>query len=125
MTTFNQTITNSLALLGSEPTNVWGTMTWGQNWAIGDIDLVTTTIKVIGESLTLDSSVSASPIKVISNSILFSGDMSLENVVDTAGWYTVFGSSTNAESRPLTSFTSITTGSGTYTSIANAGTTWS
>lgn len=125
MTTFNQTITNSLALLGSEPTNKWGTMTWGQKWAIGDIDLVTTTIKVIGESLTLDSSVSASPIKVISNSILFSGDMSLENVVDTAGWYRIFGTSSNAENRPATSFTSITTGSGTYTSIANAGTTWS
>lgn len=125
MTTFNKTITNTVGVFGGEATNLWGTMTWGQKWGYGNIDLKTTITKVYGNTLTLDSSIIASPVKVISNALIFSGDMSMESVVDSAGWYRIFGNSSNAENRPATSFTSVTTGSGSYTSAVNAGTIWS
>lgn len=127
MADFNITISNTLNVFGPQKTSRWNSMVWGTGfWGYGDFDLITTIDKVITNSLSLSgANLTLNPTKVISNSIAVSGDMLSENISDSAGYNLIFGSSKNAESRPLTSYTSIDSGTATYTQVASPGTTWS
>lgn len=127
MADFTKTVSNSLSIYGGERPNVWGTMTWGQNWGYGDTDLITEIGKYLSNSITLDSAITNIELgffKTISNTISISVDMALERLTDTKNWSKVWGSSTNAESRPATSYNSTSNITTTYTPAAGVTTSW-
>lgn len=120
MTTFNQTVTNTLNLFGPQDTNKWGVMVWGvDNWAYSSIDLPIIDYKLIDNTMTLDSSVTTllELISVITNSLSLDVDMTDEEVFDGAGYNRLFGNQANAENRPLTSYTNIADQTSVYTSV--------
>lgn len=125
MADFTKTISNAISLYGGEQTSKWGTMTWGQNWAFGSGELVTATGKLISNSITLDSSISVlKDIAVtISEALSILVDMGSEVLTDSRNWSKVWGSSTNAESRPGTSYqtSGVTT---VYSAVADVTTSW-
>ena len=101
-------------------------MLWGDNWGYGNSDLVTIVIKPIGNTLSLADAISTeSRITVtITNTFSVAGDMLFEGLFDPNGYAVVFGNSTNAENRPIASYTSEGVSVLSYTSEVNTVTTW-
>ncbi len=127
MTTFNKTITNSVNLFGPQDTNKWGAMTWGvDNWAYSQFDLPTIIEKLITNSLSLDSLIDVfdNHLITIDNAMILSGDMYVESLIDSNGYYKVFGVDTNAENRPLTSYNNLSDPATSYATLVDPGTTY-
>lgn len=126
MADFVKTISNNLNLFGPDRPNLWGTVLWGQNWGYGNNDLIASVFKVISESLALTDSLSLSIgyIRTFSATIVVTGDMTEERLLDAAGYQFVFGVSGNAENRPLTSYNRATDYTTTFTTLTNTTTTW-
>ncbi len=127
MTTFNQTITNSLNMFGPQDTNNWGVLVWGiDNWAYGAFDLPVTFYKVIFETMALDDSITTlfDAGMLINNSITLTGDMTDEYLIDRNGYYQVFDGGRNAETRPLTGYNSLSDTVTSYTQTADPGTSY-
>lgn len=126
MADFVKTITNSINLFGIEGSNKWGTLLWGQKWGSGNSDLVVIFQKVVSNSVALSdvTSTQARFVKTISNTFVVSGNMTFEGISDQAGYNLVFGNSTNAENRPLSSYTSYSVYDATFTTATNTSTTW-
>lgn len=126
MADFVKTITNGINLFGIESPNKWGTMLWGDNWGYGNNDLAVIFNKFISETLILADLTlpQATFNRTLSNSVGISGDMVFEGLTDPAGYNVIFGSSTNAENRPISSYTSSSIYDATYTTATNTLTTW-
>lgn len=126
MADFVKTITNRINLFGIDNPNKWGTMLWGDNWGYGNNDLIIVFNKYLSETITLTDSLSLSIgfSRTFTNSVLLTGDMSFEGVSDPAGYNRVFGDSTNAENRPLSSYNSYSVYDATFTTATNTLTTW-
>jgi hypothetical protein len=126
MSDYTKTITNSVRVFGGASTDKWNSMTWGTNyWAFGDLNVVLGVGKVISESISLSDSLAKSPTKVIAVSVSVAGDMSSETKQDSAGYYFVFGTGTNAENRPMTSYNQVSDNTTSFTSLADTSTSWS
>ena len=128
MTTFNVTLNNSVNLFGPQETNKWGSFIWGVDaWAYSQFDLAVTLNKLIENSLASDSTiVTLLDVGVlIENSMAIVVDMYDEAVIDSNGFYQVYGaSSRNAENRPLTSYNNTSDITTSYTIAAEAGTSY-
>ncbi len=127
MTTFNQTITNSVNLFGPQDTNKWGAMIWGVDaWAYSQFDLPTSIEKLITNSLSLSDAVTTivEHLITVTNSLSLTGDMYVESLIDSNGYYKVFGVDTNAENRPLTSYNNLSDPATSYATLVDPGTTY-
>lgn len=124
MADFTKTISNALSLFGSEQTDNWGSMLWGEKWAFGSEELAVSVGKLLSNSLSFDSTTSV--LKdiafTISNTLTLVGDMGSQ-ILSTGSWSKIWGSSSNAESRPLTSYTSSNIET-TYTAVTDITTSW-
>jgi hypothetical protein len=126
MADYNVTLSNTLNVFGGSPSSKWGDMLWGENWGEGSEDLPVDIEKVLSESLSLDSSVSKEPEKVISEQVTVTSETTYEDLRDGNGYYYVFPKpTTDAEQRNLTTWTEATEDTETYTSQAATTTTWS
>lgn len=127
MADFTQTINNSLNVLGASPPTLWNDFNWGeQNWG-ADEDLVTAVDKIIGNTTALTDALFFDIDLVLSfGSTSISSDLPSQTLEDSDGYFHVFrGGSTNAEDRPLTSYTEVSDGSSTWTESTPPSTTWS
>lgn len=126
MADFVKTITNNINLFGGAYPNRWGTMLWGQNWGFGDDELVEVVYKNLAESLSLSDAVFPQAIfsRTIENSFTVTGVMAYEGLIDPNGYSIVFVTSANAESRPLTSYTTNSASDVTFTTVVITTTTW-
>jgi hypothetical protein len=127
MTTFNQTITNSLNLFGPQDTNKWGEMIWGiDNWAYSQFDLPIVIVKLIDNTMLLDNTVETlyDVGVLLENSLALTNNMTDEYLSDENGWLTFFGNSTNAENRALTSYNRVTGQATAYTSVPRSTTSY-
>lgn len=125
MADFTKTVSNGLRLFGPSPTNNWGTMLWGQNWAYGDVDFITAIAKTLSNSFVLSNTVSlqANFFPTISNSISVSGDLIMEGLIDSNG-YNYFFPDENGENRPNTSYNMIVDTATSFTTLTNTQTVW-
>lgn len=126
MTAFSQTITNSLLLLGGQPTSKWGTMVWGEDkWADTE-DLITETTKVITNTATFADTYVFSFTIVNTNTLDLSSETTSQQLLDGSGYNYVFrGGVTDAENRPTNTYTAATDASTSFTAASAASTTWS
>jgi hypothetical protein len=126
MASFVKTITNRLNLFGADVPNKWGVMLWGDNWGYGNGEVIEIVYKNIGESLALADAVFPQAIfqRTFNQILNVTGDMSYEGLMDPRGYNIIFVTSANAESRPLTSYTTISATDATYTTQVNTQTTW-
>lgn len=127
MADFVKTISNNLNLFGPDRPNFWGSAVLGQdNWGYGNNDLITVTYKVIGEVLSLADTlaISIGYIRTFTASLTLTAYMTDERLLDAAGYAYVFGTSANAENRPLTGYNRSTDITTTFTTLTNTTTTW-
>lgn len=126
MATYTKTCTNAINVFGGSPTNKWGTATFGSRvWAFDDQRIVVSFGKTVTNTISFDNTLLKNTFKNITNTLVVSGDMSNERRGDSAGYLYVWGSSTNAEARPATSFTTISDTAATYVQISDTSTSWS
>lgn len=120
------TVSNSLNVFGNKKTSRWNSMVWGTGkWGYGDFDLITTVYKVISDTVTLSGAgLIFDATKITESSMVVSGNLTNEMLIDSNGYNHVFDIDKNAENRPLTSYTSLNTGSATYSTQADPSTTW-
>lgn len=120
------TISNRLNVFGIDQTDKWGTMLWGEKWGYGSNTLIKAVDKVLSETLSLADtlSIEAGFNLTISESLALSGDMYDERITDTAGYDQVFGTSTNAENAPMTSYSDASSSTPSYTEVSTPSTTW-
>lgn len=121
------TISNGLNFFGPQPTNNWGSVVWGvDSWAYSSHDLPTIDIKSILNSLSL-SNLTTTLLdlrRTITNSISIAGDMTLESLIDAAGYSRIFGESANAEDRPNTGYTKLSDQTAAFIQLPETSTTW-
>lgn len=127
MAALSQTIANTLNVFGPAAPNVWGTFLWGENWGYGNIDLAVSFQKLLDQdtltaSDTTELSVGFSRIFV--DTLVIVGELSEETLTDRNGYKVVFGTSSNAQNRPLSSYNEVTSSDVTYTTGINTQTTW-
>ena len=126
--TFTKTITNSITLFGPAP-SYWGNMQWGEKWGEGSEDLPCE----IGKNSFLESVSISSTITpesrfnfTVSNSVVLSGDMYSEYMLDGGGYYYVFVKpNENAEQRTLATYAAVSPSSVSYTCLSVGSVTWS
>lgn len=126
MAVFTKTLTTSLLLVGGERTNNWGEMLWGDNWLTGNHNLAKLVKKQIPETVTLTDSLSLTARfrKTMTVTLTVTGDMGSERLLDSAGYYVVFGNDSNAENRPNTSYNEVAAQDVTFTTQSQQNTTW-
>lgn len=130
MATYSMTIANGLRVFGPDMATPWGdseyaqwgTMLWGYTQ-----DVVIGVSKVIGNTITTDSQVNKSPVKIVGfGSVALDYDMSSESVYNGPGWQRVFiGPAVDAEDRAITTWTASPSTTQTYTSSTASSITWS
>lgn len=118
---------NSVGLLGPGASSNWGVMVWGVDpWGFSS-DITIRVGKSITNDITPTGAVFAFDFeKSVVNTIDSTSDPSAEYLSDPAGYRYVFPRpSTNAENRPLSSFTCGAAAGGTWTSGSAGSTVWS
>lgn len=129
MTDFNKTISETIRTHGLQPTNKWGTMQWGENWGIGDVDLTTNVDKgAIAETITLSDTVTTVVAfnKTVSESISISQGIDDLNLTDAAGYFYIFTYPTDdSEDRANTTWSESSAASTSYSKGSSVGTDWS
>lgn len=127
------TISNSVNIFGLNPSSKWGdangfayTFVWGTTkWGEGSFSLVFNVEKLVENSITPDTIIINESIKLISNDLTLSEDLSSEKL-SQGDWNYVFPpNTTEGESRVFTTFTCGTVSSNSYTCQAAGSTTWS
>lgn len=126
MADYTITVSNTLNVFGNKKTSRWGSMVWGTGkWGYGDFDLITTVYKVVGNTVTLaGATIALSTTKVVISTMVVTGNQASQYLYDSNGYYHIFNNDENAENRSLTSYTSLNTGSATYSTVADPSTTW-
>lgn len=132
MADFTITITNSIKTFGPAPSTKWGlsgAMQWGvSRWGEGTLDLVSSFIKIIGNSIGSDSSIgnAAGYNRTFSHTLSLTEDLTFEGLTDSSGYSRLFsGSATNAEDRIISTYSTAAAGSSTYSSLSAGSTVWS
>ena len=128
MADFTQTINNTIEIFGGKQTSNWGVMLWGEKWAYGTNELLITIGKVLDSTITLTDQISDLSVgffQTISNTITVDADMYLERLTDSNNWSKLWGASTNAESRPATSYNINNDVTTSFTAQADVTTSWS
>lgn len=132
MADFTITITNSINSFGPAPSTKWGlsdAMEWGvSKWGEGTLDLVSSFIKVLQNSIGSDSSliIATGYNRTMSNTLSLTEDLSFEGLSDSNGYSRLFsGSATNAESRIISTYSTAAAGTSTYSSLSAGSTVWS
>ena len=128
MTAFAQTITNSLNLFGGSPSSLWLASNWNAfKWGQGTVTMIWNLDHIIANTLTVDSAIfSKDTIKVLSNSLIFSSEMTYESLQDSGGYFYVYvPNTTNAENRSASTYASGSSGTNTWTSGITTTPTWS
>lgn len=122
----------TIGVFGSEVSTKWGssygypyTMVWGTSkWGYGTNTIIFDFQKLLSNNLLSDSTISKQPQKLISNSMVVSGDMNSEKL-SQGGWDYVFPPNTiEAENRVNPTWSSSSAQSQTYTCQAAGSTTW-
>lgn len=128
MAAFSQTILNTLTVFGAESPNVWGSALLGtSNWGYGDYDLVSEYVKVLDQdsfSFTDLTIPQIEFIRTLESTLAIISQMGAEVLTDRAGYELVFGTSSNAQNRPLSSYNRVADVDVTYTTGINTTTTW-
>lgn len=126
MATFNVTVSNTLNVLGPDPTSMWGSMVWGTDDWGSTGDSYFTIIKYLGNSVSLSSTVSAGRIiaKQVSNTISCVADANLVGLLDAAGYYYNEKDGPDPDDRYFPTYTEDTDPSTTYTQASNPSTDW-
>lgn len=127
MADFTQTITNEFQLFGAEPTNLWGTMEWGNdNWGYGS-DVVVHIEKILdSQDLTLTTALNFDATNLITNSLTMTTAMDELFLVDSEGFYHVFtGNTTEGENRVMTDYTEAGAAGGDWSEQSPPSTSWS
>ncbi len=127
MADFTQTITNQFELFGAEPTNLWGTMEWGNdNWGYGSDVVVHIEHILDSQDLTLTSSLVLDFEFTISNSLTLTEAKEGLTLVDSEGFYHVFkGNTTEGEDQVITDYTEATAASDSWSEVTSPSTSWS
>jgi hypothetical protein len=125
MADFTQLISNTIECWGGKTAQRWGSMEWNTNvWAFGDGTLVKSVGKTLSNIITLTDAYFRVPVRVIRNTVTVTVDLSNQTLGDSDGYQYVFGDSTNAEDRPLTSFSVVAQQTSSYTTLVNTVTSW-
>lgn len=123
------TITNRINCFGPAPSNKWNAHSWNAFvWGEGNTDLISAYDKILANAVSLANAVTLeSTINLtISNSIAITSDNLSEGLTDGSGYSYVFiSNTTNAEERPVTTWTRGTPDTETWTSGVVTTTTWS
>lgn len=134
MAAYTQTITNSINCFGSSPPTVWGNstvrvMTWGSSkWGEGTHSSILSVEKLVEDSIDSDDLVSLTTEfeRLRTNEITCLSETTSEGLGSGNGYLYVFVKpTTEAEDRNQSSYSSLTAGSQTYTSMPAASTVWS
>lgn len=120
-------ISNRLNLLGPGPCSLWGTFIWGTDyWGAGSKDLPCAVVKLLENSGSLSDDYSHLVEKIVENSQASTAEMSSESLTDGAGYYYEFTyPTTDAENRNNTTYTEGAAASTSFTTVADASTSWS
>lgn len=126
MADLSKTITNSVTVYGSKPTEKWdSSFLWGDNWDYGTEDLVQAVGKGLAQSLSITGTKTLQFGKhVIGGAIQCFGDMFSERVYDGVYVRLFNGSVKDGESRMTGSYTQVSPSSTTFTVISDPTTTW-
>jgi hypothetical protein len=124
---FNITVSNSLNIFGPAPSNKWNVHNWNAFlWGEGTTDLIASVGKFISNSLASDSAVEKLPVRVITNSLTLTGDMSSQGLKDSAGYSYVFPDrTTDGEERDFPTWTEGAGQSTTWTTASATTSSWS
>lgn len=120
------TITETINLLGIQPSNKWNALTWGTDtWGAGSNGELQDVDHVVPEGLSLAEDLSYAPVKLMTDTLGFSSAIDLITLVDSAGYYHVFpGGVTDSEARVTTSWSENSATTPTYTKLTASSTSW-
>lgn len=127
MADFTQTISNTVECWGGQAAQRWNSMVWGTNvWAFGDgaLTLLLDYGQLVSNTVTVTDAYTKSPFKLISNTMIVSGDLASETIQDGNGYFILFGEAKNAENRVRTTYTQIADQTSSYTTFVNTSTSW-
>jgi hypothetical protein len=126
MADHTQSIANTLSLLGQAPTVTWNNFNWGEeNWGYSD-DLIVSVEKLITNSQGSTTTVRVDFVKVYSNSLSPTEDLTEQQLLDGSGYNYVFRKpTTDGEDRNIVSWTSETGASSTWTCATVSSDSWS
>jgi hypothetical protein len=133
MADLTKTISVSMRVFGGGPSTKWGqafgiayTMAWGvSKWGEGGITVVFNAGKLIANTITPDSALSKSAMKVVSTSVSPLSDNSRETL-ESGPWKYVFVSdTTNAEERDPSTWSQGAGSVTSYACLAAGNTSWS
>lgn len=149
MTVYSMTVTSSVKVFGSDPTDLWGAYNWnafawgegtrpipknirhlltGQALTLSSSRNFRLTKLLTGQSLTLDSARASYLLArlISAGSITFSSDMESETLQDSTGYDYVYpGGQTNAHNRVTTTWSETTSSSAGWSTATVTTTTWS
>lgn len=115
---------NTIRCFGSQPSDKWGVMLWGDMWGQGTNAMVRTIGKPLNNSETMTNSVSKFQIKLVSNSQGLANAMINITDVEKRGWYRVYPDNTNNVANIIAStYSSVPRTSSTYTAYGEPGAT--
>lgn len=126
MANFTVTISDSLNLLGIQPSNKWNVLQWGTDtWGAGSNGELQDVDHLVPEGLSLSEDLTYNPNKLMTNTLGFSSAIDLITLVDSAGYYHVFpGGVTDAEAMISTSWSENSATTPTYTKLTASSTSW-
>lgn len=127
MASFTIAYSNSVGLIGPGAATNWGVMVWGVDpWGFSS-DITVNVLKAIANNIFPSGAVLGFGVnKSVANDLATTCDPSAEYLSDPAGYQYVFPRpSTNAENRPLSSFTCGIAAGGAWTSGTAGSTVWS
>lgn len=120
------TISNRINLLGTQPSNKWGAMTWGvDTWGAGSNGELQDVGKVVAETAGLSTDQILSAVKVTTDSIALTSDLSSITLLDADGYYHVFpGGATDLEDVYNPVWAGVSGNQPTYTKLTASSTSW-
>ena len=125
MANLSITVTNSLTVLGSPPSNLWNDLVWGtDDWGYSD-DLITSFDKGIANGITLTDAIGKQIDKItLTDSITFSG--ALESIFKSIGvWkYNFVRPTIDGDEAVYDESTKVTDPSSDWTKVSDGSTNW-